>query len=344
MKTILVAPLNWGLGHASRCIPLIAHLLNMGHRVVLAGDGASLQLLHNRFGQIETIHLPSYSVRYSARRSQLLPMLWLALRLPLHNWLEHLRLQRIIRSMGIDLVLSDNRYGLWSKHCPCVLIAHQLRVIPPQPFAWAERFTSPLLRRWMRHFSAVWVPDNAETPLAGRLSAHNGLRTIRHIGTLSRFALIDLQRLPPVDYDFELLVIASGPPPHRQLLIDAACTLAQRHNLRCLIVAGNPAAGCNIQGDGTIRHVGHLPDTAFAAAVLHARYLLFRGGYSSIMDMLTLGVVGLMIPTPGQTEQEYIAQHLNQLGILQSIAQQELPNATLDALTPNALHQSATTH
>ena len=304
----------------------------MGHRVVLAGEGASLQLLQSRFSDLETIRLPSYSVRYSAGRSQLLPMLWVALRLPLHCWIEHIRLQRIIRSLGIDLVLSDNRYGLWTKRCPCVLITHQLRVIPPKPFAWAERLTAPLLRLWMRRFSNVWIPDNAETPLAGRLSAHNGLNHVQHIGPLSRFALIDPQQLPPVDYDFQLLVIASGPPPHRQLLIDAAAALAQHHNLRCLIVEGNPAAGCTPQGSGMVRRVGHLPDTAFAAAILHARYLVFRGGYSSIMDMLTLGIVGLMVPTPGQTEQEYLAQHLSQCNIMHSISQQQLPNATLDTL------------
>lgn len=323
MKTILVAPLNWGLGHASRDIPLIAALRAMGHRVVVASEGPALALLRARFAGIEALSLPSYRVRYQAGRSQLLSMLWVALRLPMHNLREHLWLRRVVRSYGIDFVLSDNRYGLWSRRCPCVHITHQLRVLPPPPMGWAGGLVALVLRRWLRRFDWVWVPDTiGPNAWAGQLSAYNGLSNLCYIGLLSRFTLPQPKAVVSA---FEMVVVASGPPPHRQLLIDGAAAWARQHGLRCLIVEGNPAAGGCMRSDGEgVTLVGHLSDPKFAVAVRQARYLLFRGGYSSIMDMLALGVSGLLVPTPGQTEQEYLAERLSTMGLFRMAPQHQL--------------------
>lgn len=335
MKTILVAPLNWGLGHATRCIPLIAQLRAMGHRVLVAADGAALERLRGQFDGIEWLRLPSYRVRYSAGRSQLWPMLWVALRLPLCNMLEHMWLCRFVRRHAVDMVLSDNRYGLWSRRCTCVCITHQLRVLPPPPFGWAEGMVAAMLRRWLRRFSAVWMPDHEGSPLAGRLSAHNGLPNLRYIGPLSRFDGLNRAELPEPPCDFDLLVVASGPEPHRQQLIDGAADLARVHGLRCLVIEGNQLNGSCLRGDGLVRFVGHLPDAEFAAAVLRARYMLLRGGYSSIMDMLSLGVSGLLVPTPGQTEQEHLAEHLAHQGLFRAVSQDQLFQLRTEQLRAN---------
>lgn len=297
----------------------------MGHRVIVAADGAALERLRVQFDGIECLRLASYSIRYKAGQSQLWPMIWVALRLPFYNVWEYLWLRRAIRRYSIDFVISDNRYGLWTRQCPCVCITHQLRVIPPKPFDWVEGIVGILLRRWLRRFSDVWVPDCERSPIAGRLSANNGLQNVRYVGLMSRFAGISPTELPEPPYEFDLLVIASGPEPHRHLFIDGAVALAIKLGLRCLIVEGNILNGSVLRGHGLVRFVGHLPDAVFAAAVLYARYLLFRGGYSSIMDMLCLGVTGLMVPTPGQTEQEYLAEYLSSKGLFRVAQQEQLP-------------------
>lgn len=307
----------------------------MGHRVLVAADGAALVRLRGQFEGIEWLRLPSYRVRYSAGSSQFWPMLWVALRLPLCNMLEHIWLSRTVRRFAVDMVFSDNRYGLWSRSCPCVFITHQLRVLPPSPFGWAERVVAAMLRSWLRRFSAVWVPDYEGSPLSGKLSAHNGLANLRYVGPLSRFAGLNRAELPQVTFGFELLVVASGPEPHRQLLIDSAVALAVEQGLRCLVVEGNQQNGSCLRGEGQVRFVGHLPDAEFAAAVLHARYLLLRGGYSSIMDMLCLGVTGLLVPTPGQTEQEFLAEHLMRQGLFRAVKQCQLSQIGSEQLRAN---------
>ena len=64
MKRILVAPLNWGLGHATRCIPIIRALKAHNFEPVIASDGAALQLLKKEFPDLEHVELPSYNITY----------------------------------------------------------------------------------------------------------------------------------------------------------------------------------------------------------------------------------------------------------------------------------------
>lgn len=333
-KTALVAPLGWGLGHASRDIPIIAELQRQGCRVVVAGDSSSIHLIQSTFTNIEAVLFPSYRVRYRKGTSQLLPMLWVAIRLPFFNVSEHIKLRRLVGELGVDIVISDNRYGLWSKRCKSVIITHQLRVIVPYPFRWAVGIGEAIIRCWLRRFNEVWIPDVEHNPVAGKLSLPNGLNSLKYVGIISRLAA---PNLGGQFASFQMVVVASGPEPHRQIFISRAAELVRKHHLNGLIIEGNPSVGIVPRNVNGVWHVGHLPDSMFALAVVNSRYIIFRGGYSTVMDMLTLGVSGLMVPTPGQTEQEYLAKHLGGLGLFRVSSQHSMLDVELESMRTRQL-------
>jgi UDP:flavonoid glycosyltransferase YjiC (YdhE family) len=64
-KTILIAPLNWGLGHATRCIPIIKALQENNYIPIIASDGIALELLQKEFPYVQTLKLPSYKIEYA---------------------------------------------------------------------------------------------------------------------------------------------------------------------------------------------------------------------------------------------------------------------------------------
>lgn len=328
MKTVLISPLGWGLGHATRDIPIIKHFLELGFRVIVAADKQQLELLKHSVKGIEYVYLPSISVMYTSGRSQLLPMIKVAFGLPFANCREHKSLQYLVAKYKIDLVISDNRYGLWSNKCKSVIITHQLGVIPPFPFRWASFVARFITKRWLSRFNQVWVPDFEHRPLAGRLSSNIGIRNLKYIGLLSRF--YNYKPTTETPTSFEMVVVASGPEPHRQIFVDIAAAVASKHALNCLIIEGKQSNGLVPRLVDGVWFVGHLSDSMFAQVVTSAKYLLLRSGYSTIMDMLVLGVLGLLVPTPGQTEQEYLARNLSEHKLFRTVSQSNLSTISVE--------------
>jgi uncharacterized protein (TIGR00661 family) len=327
-KNILVCPLGWGLGHASRDIPIINLLIAKGHNVIVAGDVRQLALVKDSFPNIEALPFPSLKVNLSKSNFQFFSLLWVAFRLPFFNIWEHRRLKKIIREHNIDTVISDNRYGVWCHTVKSIIVTHQLRVIPPYPFMWATRITEFLVSRWLSRFNEVWVPDYCnERNVAGFLSEPSRLKNLHYVGLLSRFSGISIDG---VFSGFQMVVVVSGPEPQRSIFADLSATLAQNRGLSCLIIEGRPEAGTVPRNVDGVWRVGHLPQFQFALALKNAEYLVVRGGYSTIMDLLALGISGMLVPTPGQTEQEYLAKYLSEKGLFQAVVQQDLINVDLD--------------
>lgn len=308
-KRVLVCPLGWGLGHASRVIPIIEACSNLGYEVLVAASDQPLSLLSHKFPGIQTIQFPSFEVRLSRGNSQTIPLIGVALRLPYHILKEHFLLIRLVRQYQIHLVISDNRYGLWCRGANTILITHQLRVLFPKPFRFLGPVGQVLIRLIAERFSACWIPDNqGANSIAAELSHPTRLpRNASYIGILSRFTNYSMS---PGQSGWDLVGIASGPNPHRELLISEIEKLATQHNLKTLIVKGLPEEGDNIVEKDGIYYAGHLCDYEFASVVKATKYLVCRAGYSTIMDLVALGTRGLLVPTPGQTEQEYLASHL----------------------------------
>lgn len=322
--TVMVCPLDWGLGHATRCIPIIRQLIEASARVILASDGPQLHLLRSEFPDLEYILLPGYKVKFSRMIPLTLKMILDVPRIFLKIRKEHEILHQLIEKHKIDMVISDNRYGLWNSAIHSVIITHQLNIIPP---AWLRPFEQLLHRRthkFIEKFTECWIPDAAgEINLSGKLShGPNTPQNVRFIGILSRF---DRDKAETESKDcYKLVAIVSGPEPQRSRFEESLLAQLPVNNLPCLLVRGLP-------GNTDIRRINELLDVADHLPaeelehVLHSRPMVIcRAGYSTLMDITITGNKAILVPTPGQTEQEYLAKKLSDEGIFYATTQSKL--------------------
>jgi len=325
---VLVAPLNWGLGHASRCVPLIRRLLDEGHEVVLGGDGESLTLLRKHFPKLRYTYLAPLNLRYSAGSRQVWAMLKAMPQLILWAIKDHAMLQAVLREEPFDQVISDNRFGLYCKQTETVYITHQLHILLPKGWRWAEGIASRIHARIYARFNKVWVPDyeDPEKSLAGDLSRipssfHHSPFTFQYIGPLSRFD-ISTSRDIEVSTNYDIVAVLSGLEPHRSLLEQEIIARYSGKEERVLIVQGLMHRPNTRIKRGNITMVPYLQDDELIPALLGAKHIIARSGYSTIMDLDALGLLIAnsqkqtaqieLIPTPGQPEQEYLATYIAQ--------------------------------
>ena len=316
---ILVAPLDWGLGHATRCIPLIRSLLTNGAAVWLAGEGTIAVLLKTEFPELPLLPLPAYGIRYGktkygtlATLMRQLPKLRRAIRR------EQAWLQEIVATHQIDAVFSDNRYGLHHPDVISVFITHQLLV--KTPLRATDALLQKFLYRYINQFDACWVPD-AEGPLnlAGDLAHPQKPPRIpvTYLGPLSRFAL-----QPPVLTHY-VLILLSGPEPQRTLLEEKILEQTKLFQNPIFMVRGLPGHTGLPPVPYQVTIVNHLPAATLQKAIEAAAFVVSRCGYSTVMDMMMLRKKCIFVPTPMQTEQEYLAQQLLKKSFALSIPQQK---------------------
>jgi uncharacterized protein (TIGR00661 family) len=316
MKKILITPLDWGLGHATRCIPIIRELLKRNCTVVIAGSGDSLLLLKNEFPRLTFFTLPAYSPAYSRSQS----MTWkIAKQLPKFASVirkEHQQIEALIEHQGIDLVISDNRYGCWSSQIPSVFITHQLNIQMHKSLHLFEPVIG-LINRWViGKFSACWIPDYAERKhsLSGKLSEHpQTLKRVSYIGPLSRFNPINNG-----EDKYDLVCIFSGPEPQRKIFAENVKEQLRGSGLRYFIVNGSYSGKHASEAD----EVEFLNSEDLQQIISQSPLVIARSGYSTIMDLAVMGKKGILVPTPGQTEQEYLADRWKRQGIFYSAPQQ----------------------
>lgn len=308
IHTVLVAPLDWGLGHATRCIPIIRALVTNGFNVIIAADGAQAHLLNQEFPTLTILPIPGYRVRYAGTRVGL--ALALMKQLPRLKKLiskEHQWLQDVIDQHQVDLVISDNRYGLYSEKVSCIFITHQLAI--KAPFGWLQKILQRINYRYINRFSACWVPDmEGASNLAGILSHPKQLPEIpvKYMGILSRFGEKELGK----KYDYCILL--SGPEPQRSILEEKFIQGLPKLNGTCLLVRGKPGEDETPFIGSHVIVKNHLRGRELEQAINQSQYIVCRSGYTTVMEILSLHKKAILIPTPGQTEQEYLAKRLQE--------------------------------
>ena len=319
---VLVCPLDWGLGHAARCIPLIRALLSAGHQVRIGAAAGGLELLRSEFPNLDFFDFPGYRVRYARRAWAFLPVLMLqAPRIFMGLREEGERLRGIVAEKPCDLVISDGRYGLKIPGIPCILITHQIAFRVPGRFpgrAWAESLALRLNLAWLRRFDRVWVPDfEGELSLAGGLGRPGNVKAnLEWIGPLSRFAA---QKEKPAA-SADIAAVISGPEPQRTLFEKALRAQLEGLTGTRVLVRGLPGSSADRNGAAGIRLgelnvFDHLPGDALARLLAGARLLVARSGYTTVMELAALGAPApILVPTPGQSEQEHLASHLEARG------------------------------
>jgi predicted glycosyltransferase len=320
-KSALVCALDWGLGHVARTTPLVRSLLACGSKVTLASNGRSAAWWRNEFPQLETRELPDYGVTYR-NGWRLVPGLLASLpRIAKAMRQESSLVGKWHAVDGFDLVLSDNRYGCRVEGVDSVLLTHQLRLAAPKGFEWCESLGEYAISRLTRKFDEIWVPDHFEVNrLSGKLGHPARTRLfpkIRHIGPLSRFDA----SLPVAAWAeaWDTVALVSGPEPARTVFEEALGQILSQRPGRHLLVRGRPdlPMPATQLAESGLTVVPHLATPELALALKGAQEIICRGGYSTIMDLSALGILDrrcLFVPTPGQTEQEYLARHLSETG------------------------------
>ncbi len=322
---ILVCPLNWGLGHAARCVPIINILLQQGHKVTLAGYGRSLSFLEQEFPQLSAERLLGKTIRYNSSKHLLMGV---AIQLPsffLSVIEEHFAVAKIIRNYRIQMVISDNRFGVWNRKTKNIYISHQLR-IQLGSHVFMGRFMEEILEHSQKYvlapFQEVWTPDVLESPsLSGKLS-HSPKRWKNqvYIGPLSRFtknigsASQDSSGDLGDGIQFEILALVSGPEPARETFEKLLLTEMNKIPGKHILVQGKPELTKKHQKieksiDGNVHVYPHMSGDKLFSLINSAKYIICRSGYTTVMELASLEKKNVMfVPTPGQPEQLYLAE------------------------------------
>lgn len=308
-NNILVAPLNWGLGHATRCIPVIKALENNNYTPILASDGAALALLKKEFPHLQTLELPSYEIQYAKEGQNFkwkmlknMPKMMEAVvaeKKIVKGWVKELNLRGII---------SDNRLGVVSKKVPSVFMTHQLNVLTGNT-TW---ISGKLHRMIIRKFVECWVPDAEEFPnLTGKLGhLKDPDFEIRYIGPLSRFE----KKVLPQKYD--LMILLSGPEPQRSILQNMLQEEIFSYDKKVVFIKGIIEPEQHVKQIGNVTFYNFMTTAQLEQTFNESNMVLCRSGYTTIMDLAKLDKKAFLIPTPGQFEQEYLAKKLKKDGYL----------------------------
>ena len=307
-KRILVAPLNWGLGHATRCIPIIDALIKHDFEPVIASDGKALTLLKKEFPNVLSIKLPSYNIEYS-QKAQLFkwkllkdsPKIIKAIRI------ENGEVKNIIESQNIRGIISDNRLGVYSKKTPSVFITHQLNVLSGKT-TW---LSSKIHQQVIKKFDECWVPDaEIEPNLSGNLGhLKQHYLNLKYIGPLSRFNKAEYNII------YDILVLLSGPEPQRTVLEEILFEQLKAFKGKILFVKGIVENNQTIIKKKQFTIYNFMLGKELEKAIIQSKFILSRSGYTTIMDLAKLNKKSFFIPTPGQYEQEYLAKRLNDINI-----------------------------
>lgn len=328
-KTVLVAPLHWGLGHATRCIPIILELLKNNYEVLIGSDGAALALLRKEFPELPWVALPAYDITYPKKGE-------------FFKWKLLLKFPKIKRAIAeekklveqwvaenkIHGIISDNRLGVRSKDVPSVFITHQLNVLSGN----TSYFSSKMHQNMIEKFDACWIPDLAgPVNLSGELGHSKGLKyPVTYIGPLSRM------RAEKVSKIYDVLVLLSGPEPQRTLLEVKMLEVFEGSRYRVLLVRGVVEDDELTYVKENITIVNFLQSKALEKAINESNWVVSRSGYTTIMDLAAMEKQAFFIPTPGQFEQKYLAKQLTQKGMVPSCKQSDF---TLEKLNQMPLYK-----
>ena len=322
-RKVVIAPLDWGLGHATRIIPIIRYLTASGRTVTVAATTAGINLIKTEFPNLEYLTIPGYAMDYPRKGRYFLfhmirrlPRLLAAIRRE-HRWL---RLAQ--QAHRWDLIISDNRYGFRHPDVPSIFITHQIN-IRTEISRGADLLVKKLNHALINRFDTCWIPDAKEAPgLAGMLSHGQIPSRARYIGPLSRF------NPQPAHRRSGLLIMLSGPEPQRSLIESRIFNELKNYNGKVTLFRGLPEAKEIPASAHHHRVINHLPAEALGRCLAEAELVICRAGYSSVMDLVSTGTPAVLIPTPGQTEQEYLARHLEKAGYFPYLSQETF---TLDA-------------
>ncbi|MFT5242134.1 MAG: hypothetical protein ACJA1H_000713 [Glaciecola sp.] len=325
-KRILIAPLNWGLGHATRCIPIINALKAHQFEPIIASDGIALSLLKKEFPDIECVELPSYKITYPKKGKYFrLKMLQSSPKMAKAIALEKKAITSIIKDYQIEGIISDNRLGVHNKDLPCVFMTHQLQVLSGNT-TW---LSTKLHQKIIKRFHECWVPDNlGDINLSGKLG-HTPINDIpvKYIGPLSRFSKKD------ISFTYDIMVLLSGPEPQRTLFEKKLLIEFKNYKGKVIFVKGVIENEQQVSEEKNMIIYNYMTSSQLENAINESALVVSRSGYTTLMDLAKLSKNAFFVPTPGQYEQEYLAERLTKLGFADSCKQDEFTIENLNSVS-----------
>ncbi|KAB1068373.1 glycosyltransferase [Tamlana haliotis] len=315
-KQILVAPLNWGLGHATRCIPIIHALIAQNYMPIIASDGDALALLQKEFPTLTSIELPSYNVTYAKKGKNFkLKLIKDSPKLLKAIKNEKKAIAKILEDHDIAGIISDNRMGVRNKKIPSVFITHQLYVLSGST-SW---LSTTMHQKFIQKFDVCWVPDvPGEINLSGKLGHVKSFDIpTEYIGPLSRFTSNNAV------IKNDLLVLLSGPEPQRTFLEEKLLAELKNYQGKVVFVKGQMQAEQTTECFGNISIYNFMTSAMLEKTISESALILSRSGYTTVMDLAKLNKKAFFIPTPGQFEQEYLAKRLWELSMVPTCNQDD---------------------
>jgi uncharacterized protein (TIGR00661 family) len=316
MKNILVAPLNWGLGHATRCIPIINELIKNNYNPIIATDGVALALLKKEFPDLLALELPSYHIEYAKKGKN---FKWKLLQNSPNTInaivCEKKVVKKWVSEYNLSGIISDNRLGVYSKKVPSVFITHQIRVMSGKT-TW---ISSKIHQKLIKKYTECWVPDVEGFPnLSGKLGHVKKFNVnLRYIGVLSRLEKEVVSEI------YDLMVIISGPEPQRTLLEEKLISELNEFSKPVLFVKGKVEAEQKVEKIDNIVFYNFMTSDELQKAFNCSNKVLCRSGYTTVMDLAKLEKKAFFIPTPGQFEQEYLAKLYHEVNLVPTASQDD---------------------
>lgn len=304
---ILIAPLDWGLGHATRCIPIIEALERRKHKIIIAGCGNSGELLKKHFPNTDYIDCPGSSFRYDKSSFPLFTQIKQSKKLLDQIRFEKRWLKEVSAQYKIDAIISDNRYGLSHLTIPSVFLTHQINVKTGLG-KLSELVVRTILKQYIHRYKACWVPDIIEEGnLSGALSHPANLKIpVDYIGWLSR-----TEQKSDAEQT-EILILLSGPEPDRSALENIMIRELSQTEKKIQFIRGLPIDSKLPEANPHIRFFNAVTQEQLSSLLQSAKLVICRSGYSSVMDIIKMQKKAVFIPTPNQPEQEYLATYLMQ--------------------------------
>ena len=325
-NTILVAPLNWGLGHATRCIPIIQELQKNGFNPIIASDGVALALLKKEFPDLVALELPSYNIEYAKKGGNFKWKLINNSPKTIKSIIsENKLINKWVKEYDLCGVISDNRLGLFTKKVPAVFITHQLKVLSGQT-TWLTSFIHSII---IKKYTECWVPDAESTPnLSGKLGhLENSSLNIKYLGVLSRLNYKKVRK------KYDVMVLLSGPEPQRTMLEEKLLVEFNDYPKKVVFIKGKVEADQKKEQIGNITVYNYMQSAELEKTINESEMVLSRSGYTTVMDLAKLKKKAFFIPTPGQFEQEYLAIQLSKDGLVPTALQDNFSINDLESVS-----------
>ena len=305
-KRILVAPLNWGLGHATRCIPIINSLLKHNFKVIISANGRSFHLLKEEFPEIEFVKIKGVDVKYPRFFPMSISLFFQIPKILFAIYDENKTLKKIVEKYKIDGIISDNRFGLFHKKVKSVFITHQLQIQSP----YLKNIIQEINYYFINKFNICWVMDDEKINLAGELSKPKKLpNNYKYIGLHSRLEFSKKVK------KYKLCFILSGPEPQRTSFEKIVMKSVKGIKEEIVIILGKTENEKRVITENNLTIISSSNTSEINKYILESEIIISRSGYSTIMDLQKLQSKAIFVPTPGQTEQEYLAKSLKERGV-----------------------------